>query len=222
VGTPVRTGIYLNEGWNGIYALWCAGVSGSAYRLDLNDGTVTSSFDTGGEILQTPFISAGYYSPILDKNIAYIGSSDGKLYARDGANLTTIPSGWTTVPGSTTGDINAGSPITSNIYYNNGYVYFGNENGEVYKVEGSSGIISDSWPYTADSKVMTIVDWAGYLYFTTANGYLYAISDGNTPVLKSGYPVNIGTPLASGFVFDIGSGKIYISGLDGRVYAVKY
>ncbi|RLD15808.1 MAG: hypothetical protein DRI22_01965, partial [Caldiserica bacterium] len=222
LGTPIKTGIYLNEGWKGVYALWAGGESGRVFRVNLNDGTVDSYMDTGGEVLQTPFVSAGYYSPILDKNIVFIGSSDGKLYARDGANLTTIPSGWTVSPGATDGYVDVGSPITSNIYYNNGYVFFGTEDGRVYRVEASSGIIEGSWPYQADSKILTVADWKGYLYFTTENGYLYAITDGNTPSFKSGYPVNIGIPLGEGFVLDVISGKIYIPGLNGRIYGIKY
>ena len=48
---------------------------GEAYGLDVNDGRIKWTFETGGKITASPIVSAG---------ILFIASQDGKLYAISG------------------------------------------------------------------------------------------------------------------------------------------
>jgi hypothetical protein len=230
-GTPV-----IMDGWKGIYALWVTSDNGRVYRLQLSDGTATSSLLTGGTIETSPTLEAGYLNPELETNLLYTASTDGKIYCRTSANLANIPAGWTNRSGQNDGEYDTGSPIRGGIHRSilaesgKKYLYFGNDAGELYRLTTSSGTMSWAQPFQAEgmiktTPVMLMGAWLGvggdYVYFGDSKGYFYAVSAADGSTIRSGYPIYLGSAVLSDPTVKITKKRIYIGTEDGRIHAIN-
>jgi len=194
------------------YGLWIGGSGGIIYRLNTETGDITMSFNTGGAINASPNLVAGYSVDVGGTtNNLYFASTNGKLYCRTASNLTSTPSGWS--------DFNASSPIYSNPYftpYEGGqYVYFGADNGKLYKVNASNGGLV--WSYQTDGKIRsTPMSDGTYVYFTSDDGYIYCLTTGGS--LRDKWPVHTGAPVRSSPSIDIDNKTLTIGSDDKNVY----
>ena len=87
-------------------------------------------FETGGEIKS---------SPVVYRNVVYIGSGDGRVYAIDAASGTSI---WTE---------DVGSPVEAPPLYHDYSLYVGTVDGALYSLDASDGAVR--WTYETDGRI---------------------------------------------------------------------
>jgi outer membrane protein assembly factor BamB len=218
---PISGTLSLDDYTQGVNASWIGLDDGKVVRFLSAYGTISSYFQTGGAIKSSPYADAAY----LGGNNIYVTSTDGKLYARTSANLTTIPSDWT--------DFNSGSPIYTSPFKDMAdgeHMYFGNDAGVLYKVDAASGTLAMSFqaggPIRSSPVMAAGVDaglGAGndYVYFGCDDGNIYAVNT-HTGVLRSGWPVATGGPVRADPVLDIdtdeGIYNLIVGSNDGKTY----
>jgi outer membrane protein assembly factor BamB len=170
-----------------------------------------------GQVVSSPFTDSA------TGNI-YFGSLNGTFYARNGSTLGAIP-GWTDF------SLGAASPIRSSPFMvsESGvkYVYFGADNGKLYKLNAATG--QKVWEFPANGSLAPIVtlpvpngaDDPTFLVFGCDDGGLYAVENlSTTPTLKPGFPVITGAEIQGGFSLDVGytPNRVYVGSLDGKLY----
>ncbi|GAB4029146.1 MAG: hypothetical protein Fur0012_03120 [Elusimicrobiota bacterium] len=196
----------VNTGWIGLE-------NGKVVAFRLSDGLILNQFITGGAIYASPFVDSAYS---YANNNLYIASMDGKVYARNSANLTAVPPYWN--------DFNTGSSIYSSpfkgIYED--YLYVGDEAGRLYKISSTSGTISGGWVYQAPEKIRTIpvaVPGINKVFFASGE-YLYCLNS-NDGTLCSGYPVYTGGFIKGDIVVDLSNNVLIFSSSDGKTYMIS-
>lgn len=220
-GSPI-----IKDGWREVYALWVASDNGEVYRLQLSDGLVTSSLDSGSKIVSPPHLDSGYYDEEKETNFIFAAAENGKIYCRTSSNLTTIPDGWKGRQGHNDGEFPTSYPIKGGIWKNNeagnSYLYFGNEGGYLYKIDVDSGTLTWSQPYKAEGAVNTKpVVLGGYVYFGDSKGYYYALDITDGAAMKQGYPIYLGSAVTSNPSYDSVNKRLFIGTQDGRIHAIK-
>jgi outer membrane protein assembly factor BamB len=209
--------ISLDDRTPGVNASWIGLEDGKVVRFRTADGTISSAFQTGGPIKTSPYADAAY----LGGNNVYVTSTDGKIYARTSANLTTKPSNWQ--------DFNSGAPIYTSPFkdqQDGKSVYFGNDAGRLYKVDASSGELVMSFQAGGpirSSPVMVPADYSGlgagedYVYFGCDDGYIYAVNT-HTGQLRDGWPVPTGGPVRADVNVDLENLTLIVGSSDGKTY----
>ena len=202
---------------------WAGLEDGKVVSLKTGDGTSNTTFVTGGPVKSSPFFDAYVASP---DNALYITSTDGKLYAINSGNMTSM-SGWN--------DFDAGSPIYTSPFVwtlsGGKYVFFGADNGRLYKVDAGTGVLA--WYFQAggpirSSPVVVTNDFGGlglpagedYVYFGCDDGKIYAVN-ANTGQIRTGWPVATGGPVRADPVIDAWAGTLSVGSNDGRLYTLK-
>ncbi len=174
-------------------------------------------FHTAGQVISSPAISGG---------TAYVGSTDGNLYAIDlasGAQKWKFPT-----------EVR----ITSSPAVDQGLVYFGSFNGNFYAVTAADGKLKwkfhtaehrftaqhihgiepagESMPDPFDFYLSSPAVWNGAVYFGSGDGYVYAL-DAATGALKwkfqTGDVVHASPAISDGVLF-VGSWDSYFYALD--------
>jgi len=216
---PISGTLALDDRTPGVNASWIGLEDGKVVRFLTAYGTISSYFQTGGPIKSSPYADAAY----LGGNNLYVTSTDGKLYSRTSANLTTLPADWT--------DYDSGSPIYTSPFKdlaNEKYIYFGNDAGRLYKVDAASGTLVLSFQAGGpikSSPVMVPADFCGlaagedYVYFGSDDGYIYAVNT-HTGQLRSGWPVATGGPVRADLVVDIANLTLMAGSSDGKTYVL--
>ena len=183
-------------------------------------------FHTLGQVISSPAIFAG---------VAYVGSTDGNLYAIDVAT------------GTQKWKFATGARITSSPAVAGGTVFFGSYDGNFYAIDASSGQLR--WKFASEGerrfaakhihgmepKTETMPDpfdfflsspalWNGTVYFGSGDGNVYAL-DATTGDLRWKFHtldvVHASPAVANGTVF-IGSWDSNFYALDGKTGAEKW
>jgi outer membrane protein assembly factor BamB len=99
------------------------------------------------------------------------------------------------------------------------YVYFGADNGKLYKVDAASGTIV--WTYQTGGPIRTTpVVYGGYVYFGSDDGYVYCISasSGN---LRPKWPIFAGSPVRGMFFIDTVNKRLYFGTYTGKLMCIS-
>ena len=207
----------VNTGWIGLE-------DGKIVALQTSDGTVPTSYQTGGAIKSSPFLDAHDINP---NNVLYFTSTDGKLYARISSNLSSKPASWPA------GDYNTGSPINTSPFITwetpKKYAYFGDDAGRLHKVNAANGTSAAGWPFQAGGAIKSSPVWVpggsvglaqDYVYFGCDDGYIYAV-DANTGAPRSGWPVATGGPVRADIIIDTDNKRLVAVSGDGKTYVLN-
>jgi outer membrane protein assembly factor BamB len=206
----------VNTGWAGLD-------DGKVVSINITDGSVSTSFTTGGAVVTAPLLDA---YPGTNSNNLYVTSTDGTLYSRTAANLTVTPSGWT--------DFVTGSSIYSSPFmtYNTSgskYIFFGADNGKLYKLDSVSGALQ--WSFQAGGAIRSSPVWiagncgtislaSDYVYFGSDDGYIYGL-DAATGALRSGFPVATGGAVRADMIADCDRRTLTVGSNDGKTYTLN-
>lgn len=216
---PVSGTLSLDDYTPGVNASWIGLEDGKVVRFMTASGVISSFFQTGGPIKASPYADAAYKGG----NNLYIASTDGKIYARTSANLTTQPAAWF--------DFDSGAPIYTAPFKdlsNGKYMYFGNDAGRLYKVDAASGTpvmtfqangAIRSSPVAVPAAFSGLVAGEDYVYFGCDDGYIYAVNT-NTGQLRSGWPVATGGAVRSDPVADLDNLTLMVGSSDGKTYVL--
>lgn len=191
-----------------------------------NFSKVKWKFHTGGMVFSSPAVSDG---------VAYVGSTDGNLYAIN------------TASGTQKWKFEAKSRITSSPAVTDGLVYFGAYNGDFYAINAADGKLkwkfqtagerryagthlhgsqpaTEMMPDPFDFYLSSPVIWNGAVFFGSGDTNIYALNAA-TGVLnwkfKTGDVVHASPAIADGTVF-IGSWDSYFYALDAATGKEKW
>ncbi|MCL4415955.1 MAG: PQQ-binding-like beta-propeller repeat protein [Actinobacteria bacterium] len=191
--------------------------SSQLYKVTKSDGSIAATFatDIGG----------------VNKNISYRyngaatrlyfnGETTNKVYATDtGINqIWCVGSGCANDPG---GLQNFSSGVYPSAFA--GAIYVGNNNGKVYRIQGSDGACL--WYYNAGSAILgTPVALNSKVYFATQTGYFYIVTDiagggcaQNSSTIAS-YPFSTGDTVFANPTFFLSSSKVIIPSAIGKIF----
>jgi len=222
------TGSVAVDEWTaGVNSVWIGSEGGSLYRVNTANGQVLSTLTTGGAIKSSPFVDAGYIDGAT--NNLFITSTDGKIYCRSSTNLTTIPTGWIGRAGQEDGSYNVGSPIESipflEWWVSPKALYFGADNGKLYKLNGENGTLI--WTYQTKGPIKSSpIVYNGWVYFGSDDGKCYCISTSDASD-RTGWPISTGAevrsmPTLSGWNGSLGAyTSITFTSKDGKVYTFQ-
>lgn len=175
-------------------------------------------FHTGGQVFSSPAVANG---------MAFVGSTDGNLYALD---LETGAQKW---------KLFTGVRVTSSPAVEGGVVYFGSYSGRFYAVDAASGTLkwkfqtegekrfegkhlhgsepaAETMPDPFDFYLSSPALWNGAVYFGSGDGNVYAL-DASTGALKWKFHTNDvvhASPAISDGTLFIGSWDSYFYALD--------
>jgi hypothetical protein len=217
-----------------VNSIWIGSSDKNIYRLQSVDGTPQGNLGSPsitGEIRTSPYLIAGYeIRPELNTYLLYFTATDGKFYCRE-ADFDPV-SGWTDFA------IAPSTPIYTNPFYTpytwepSTAVYFGADDGKLYKINALTGELIWSYPTDARIRSQIVLDPGGvdqnnpsatygdeYVYFASDDGYIYCLTSGG--ILRSGWPVQTGAPIKSSPVIDTESGTLTIGSDEGKVYQIK-
>lgn len=150
--------------------------------------------------------SALYGTPSIDGGVVYIPTYKSRLYA---VELETGKLKWTS-------PFKAGDSLVGGVLASAGKVYFGSSDGDVYAVDGETGVEDWSFP-TGDEVWSTPVLSGTTLYVTSLDGSLYALDAATGEKLWS-YETAAG--VAATPVLGDADGLIYVGGFDARLRAI--
>ncbi|MEK6647536.1 MAG: PQQ-binding-like beta-propeller repeat protein [Candidatus Firestonebacteria bacterium] len=216
------TGTVSVDEWTvGVDSAWIGSEGSSMYRINTANGQMLNSFATGNAITASPFVDAGY---ITASNNLFITSKDGKIYCRNSLNLSTIPAGWINRGGQQDGNYNVGSAIESSPYMSiegaNKYLYFGADDGKLYKIDATTGTLV--WAFQTEGPIKSSpIVYNNWVYFGSNDGNCYCIDTTNGTIRTPGWPVLTGAavksmPVVSDWVDEWT--KITFTSSDGKVY----
>jgi outer membrane protein assembly factor BamB len=207
--------------------------------IGLEDGNMVS-FRTGDAANWKGYVDTTYQptpimpiktSPFVNSaaaganNNLYIASTNGRLYCRTSANLTVTPGGWT--------DFDAGSPIYSSPWVadlaGGKFVFFGADNGKLYKVDAANGTLAWAYQTGGAIKGMPVVvpgiyvgmSGQDYVYFGSDDGYIYALNAATGGIRGSTWPVKTGGPVRAAPVIDIEHRTLVVGSGDGKTYTLS-
>jgi len=213
----------VDEFTSGMNSVWIGSEDGSLYRLNTSNGAFYASMTTGSTINSSPYVDAGWSGPT---NNLFITSTDGKIYCKSSANLETTP--WTNVrSGQTDGSYSVGSPINTTPFLDvtDNSVYFGADNGKLYKLNAADGTLTSGYPFTTGGAINSSpIVYNGTVYFGSDDGKCYALNSSNG-TLKNKWPVTVGAEVKSMPVLGGWNGSDYVNMTftckDGKVYAYQ-
>lgn len=190
-GKILSSGIFSKNG-----VVYFASDDGLLYGFEPDKGVSAFSVSIGKSIYSTPAISGDYIfvvggnpsyiykynlltasklyripvsgdfhsSPLIAEGMFIVGNDNGYLYAKDISNNTT----------SFEWKFSSGAPIWSSPAYSNGFVYFGNDRGDFYKVSTKG---KEVWKISLSGKVRTApLFFNNNIYVSTTAGKIYQIS----------------------------------------------
>ncbi len=148
-------------------------------------------FETGGSVISSPSIS---------DNIAYVGSTDGYLYALDAWN------------GNLVWKFKTSAPIESSLAIANGQLFSGGDDGYVYCLNSHTGalqwktFVNGNLPFTFGNLVLksspAVVD--NTVYIGSLDGYMYALDAADGRIVwktRADGPIESSPAVADGGVF---------------------
>ncbi len=137
---------------------------GNVYSLDAKKGSLNWKFKTNGPIHSTP---------VIDKNILYIGGWDANLYA---INCTTGKEKWKFSTGTKTGF----KGIQSSVTVADGMVYFGARDPYLFALDSETG--KEIWRYDAENSwiLSSAIVLDNILYVGTSDTYALLALDSKT------------------------------------------
>jgi outer membrane protein assembly factor BamB len=183
-------------------------------------------FHTGGMVYSSPAVAAG---------VAYIGSTDGNLYAVDIAS------------GTQKWKFEAKSRITSSPAVADGLVYFGAYDGNFYALNASNGTLkwkfqtagerryagthlhgsqpaAETMPDPFDFFLSSPAVWNGNVFFGSGDGNVYSLNAASGAInwkFKTGDVVHASPAIADGTLF-VGSWDSYFYALDAATGYQKW
>lgn len=171
------------------------------YAIYTRDGSLHWIFNTQGAIDGPPTV-AGIDSGEGTKFVAFFGSRDGNLYARD-----VVQERATQMWQHPTGGVVSSPLVVDSV------VYVGSMDGNLYALEGGSG--NEVWPpYPTEGRILGSPAYAdGILYVGSEDRRLHAVSadDGQRLCVST----ELGTITATPVVF---GDKVYVGSADGNVW----
>jgi outer membrane protein assembly factor BamB len=169
--------------------------------------TVLGVDNVGGLGLKWSFAAGSFVnSPAVVNGVAYIGSSQGYVYA---VNASTGAKLWSFFTGDTVGS----SPAVAN-----GVVYIGSLDHNVYGLNASTG--AKLWSFITGNIVVcspTVVN--AVVYVGSSDGNLYALNASTGAKLWS-FP-SFATAGTAGSSPAVANGVVYVGGSDGNIYALN-
>ncbi len=189
---------------------------GKIYQLDWNDGTVLKSSSSFTKITGSPSIR-------FEK--LYFASWDNQLHAIQvtpsvpATNMSALWAFDSTDAGDTLQEFE-GTPFVSG-----NFIYVGNNNGKVYKVNRGDGSLASGWKYPSSSSTLGAVKtspivYNGKVYFGSEDGKFYCLVDNGTSAsLCAGYPYNTGAAIRTSPAILPSAGKVVVGNASGNVYA---
>ena len=205
-GTAVHDGIIYVGTVDGRVVAINSSTENLEWSYSIAPGTAPSSGLSCG---QTSAPTAIYDTPIVDRDIVYIGTYNGQVYAlsiADGEDMWVYPR---------TGSIGAivGSPVVANET-----IYISSSDGNIYALATSNG--KREW-YTdsplADKLWTSPTVMGDTLYVSTFDGHIYALS------LETGELLDWSFESEAGFISSpvIDEDTIFLGSFDRHLYAVK-
>jgi eukaryotic-like serine/threonine-protein kinase len=155
--------------------------------------TIRWSFETNAQVRS---------SPAVVRNVLYIGSLDGSVYALDARNGDLL---WDFA----TGDVVASSPAVSG-----GLVYIGSRDGNLYAIDARDG--TSRWVFRAGNAVHSspaVV--GGSVYFGSNDHHVYAVNAANG---RQRWTFPTGDRVSSSPA--VVAGVVYVGSDDNNLYAI--
>jgi len=186
------------------------------------NGIGSGNVSTLGQVWTAATGGAVDSSPAVVNGVAYVGSTDGKLYAfkASGCNSPPCAALWT---GTT------GGPVDSSPAVQNGVAYVGSADGKLYAFKASgcnSPTCAPLWTGSTGGPIHSSPTVAGGLvYVGSTDGKLYAFnaSGCGATSCSSTWAAATGGPIASspsvGFVSKLRATAVFVGSGDGKVYA---
>lgn len=173
---------------------------GNVYSLDAKKGILNWKFKTDGPIHSTP---------VIDKNILFIGGWDANLYA---INCTTGKEKWKFSTGTKTGF----KGIQSSVAVADGMVYFGARDPYLFALDSETG--KEIWKYDAENSwiISSAVVLNNILYVGSSDTYALLALDSKTG--KERYRFR-----TSGYVYSspaIAGNTIYFGDFTGNFFSL--
>ncbi len=189
---------------------------GKVYQMDYNDGTVLKSSTSFTKITGSPSIR---YEKL------YIATWD-PLNALKAIQVTpTVPATnmnvlWTFASaqaGDTLQEFE-GTPFVSG-----NFIYAGNNNGKIYKVNRGDFTLTSGWKYPSSSSTLGAIKtspvlYNGKIYFGSEDGKFYCLVD-STGALCAGYPYNTGAAIRTTPAILPSAGIVVVGNASGSVFA---
>jgi len=187
-------------------------INSSTENLEWSYSTTPATAPSSGlSCGQTSVPTAIYGTPVADRDMVYIGTYSGEVYALNTANGECI---WV-YPPKGEGYIGAvvGSPVIAN-----GIIYISSSDGKVYALNTTNGKLKWETDHTLAEKLWTSPAVIGdTLYVSTFDGHLYALS------LETGELSDWSFESEAGFASSpvIDEDIIFLGSFDRHLYAIK-
>jgi outer membrane protein assembly factor BamB len=207
-GTAVHEGIIYVGTMDGRVVA----INSSTENLEWSYSTTPVTAPSGGlSCGQTSAPTAIYGTPVVDRDMIYIGTYSGEVYALNTANGEYI---WV-YPPKGEGYIGAvvGSPVIAN-----GIIYTSSSDGKVYALNTTNGKRKWETDHTLAEKLWTSPAVIGdTLYVSTFDGHIYALSIETGELLDWSFESETGFASSPVLYGD----TIFLGSFDRYLYAVK-
>jgi outer membrane protein assembly factor BamB len=157
----------------------------------------------------------------------YVGSKDGNLYAVDLDEREANPEGTNYPVSGSEWSFNTGAAVRSTpaLDPNDGTIYVGSDNGNVYAIKPDGTSKGAPWPFSTSGPVKSspAIDTDGNIYVGSDDGHLYKIDQSGSEVWRfpsAASGLSIGEVRSSPAI-DNSNGTIYVGSNDGNVYAIN-
>jgi outer membrane protein assembly factor BamB len=187
---------------------------GGASTGDSSTGDSSTGGFTATTALRWSFTPPGSFitNPAVAGKTAYVGSSDGKVYALNGTTGSQL---WSSSLAGSPGGGGLSRPAVAD-----GAVYIASENGKVYALNAATG--GQLWSYSTGGTGFSnpvVID--GTVYIGSNDGKVYALNAA-TGSVRWASPLEAKSASSYGFSGPaVANGSVYVGGDNDKVYALN-